>query len=159
VLALLASAGVPALAQAESCDSSTIQYGECGPIPHSGAEKPQHPKSRGGEKSRSTSDKPAPGAEEAEAPQTEDEPEGKHAETAPGSGGNGGNDPGGGGRTTGALGDAHPAAGGSGSKAHHFVQAGGGSSPVLPILAAVAVLAALSIGAVVYRQRRQIPVG
>lgn len=42
--------------------------------------------------------------------------------------------------------------------AHHISQAGGGSSPVLPILVAVAVLAALSIGAVLYRQRRHTPV-
>ncbi len=32
---------------------------------------------------------------------------------------------------------------------------GGGSSPLVPILIAVAVLAAISIGAVIYRQRRQ----
>jgi hypothetical protein len=31
----------------------------------------------------------------------------------------------------------------------------GGSSPLVPILIAVAVLAAIAIGAVVYRQRRQ----
>jgi cobalamin biosynthesis Mg chelatase CobN len=36
---------------------------------------------------------------------------------------------------------------------------GGGSSPLVPILIAIAVLAAISVGAVMYRQRRQRDVG
>ena len=41
-----------------------------------------------------------------------------------------------------------------GQNASHS-QTAGGSSPLVPILIAIAVLAAISIGAVVYRQRRQ----
>jgi len=159
VLVLLASACVPVLAQAETCDSSTIQYGECGAIPHSGLKKPQHPKSRGGEQSRSTPDKPAPGAGEAEAPDSEGEPEGKHAGPSGGSGGSGGNKPGGGGRATIGLADEQAVGGGGAPKVHDLAQSDGGSSPVVPILVAVAVLAALSFGAVIYRQRRHISVG
>ena len=44
------------------------------------------------------------------------------------------------------------------TRRHTTSHSGGGSSPLLPILIAVAVLAALSIGAVVLRQRRQVSV-
>ena len=45
--------------------------------------------------------------------------------------------------------------GGNAAKRAGFVEYGGGSSPLVPILIAIAVLAAISIGVVMMRQRRQ----
>ena len=118
--------------------------------------KPQHPKPGGGRDARVTPGKPPAEAGEAQSPRTEDESEGKHAGGAGGSDGNRGNEAGGGERRTIGLSDEQALGGGS-APTHGFVESGGGSSPVVPILVAVAVLAALSIGSVVYRQRRQIP--
>jgi len=166
VLALLAFACVPALAQAEACDAACIGYkiGNGG-IPKSGVQEPQHPKSRGGGEPKSTPAQPAEPGEEAESPGTgtENEDQGKHAGGVPGRGGDGGNQPGGSkqsaGGTTIAVGDEQAVSGGGAPTVHDLTQSGGGSSPVVPILIVVAVLAALSIGVVIYRQRRHIPVG
>jgi hypothetical protein len=168
VLALLALASCyPALAQARVCDAAEIQYGPCGTIPNSGV-KGKHPNSGGGVKSKSTPDKPPQGGGEAESPGTgtENEDQGKHAGGAGPAGGGDGKGPGGGGSpgdggSQGAqigLGQGRAPGGGS-AAAGHPTHGNGGSSPLVPVLIAVAVLAAISIGTVIYRQRRQIPVG
>jgi hypothetical protein len=153
VLALLAFAGGPTLAQAEVCDASCVQYhlGEGG-IPKSGA-KEQHPNSQGGTKPESTPHKPHQGGGEAESPETgtEDEHQGKHAGGGGGSGGAGGNGPGKGGGSPEAPTSHHD----GGSSSH----LDGGSSPLIPVLIAIAVLAALSLALLAYWHRRRIPVG
>ncbi|HYC82557.1 MAG TPA: hypothetical protein VEB65_12265, partial [Solirubrobacterales bacterium] len=114
-------------------------------------------KPEGGRESQTAPAKPGTGPEEAETSPGEGEPEGKHAEGPGGSGGAGSNGPGGG---KGRIGIAQERAlSGPAAPLAGFAQPGGGSSPLVPILVAVAVLAALSVGAVLYRQRRQIPVG
>jgi hypothetical protein len=166
VLALLAFAGLPPLAHAEDCDSSCVQYnvGEGG-IPKSGVKDPQHPKSGGGSEPISTPNKPSQGGGEAQSPETGDENEsqGKHAGGGGGSPGSNGNPPargGGGTKPEGRVGL------GGAQEATTEPQPGqlpyhssGGSSPLVPILIAVALLAALSIGAAIFRQRRHVPVG
>ena len=167
MLALLASLGLPGLAQARPCDSGGIQYGECGTIPKVGGDDGKHPNSGGGSKPGSTSDKPSQGGGEAESPGTESESEdkGKHAGVAPGPGddggkGNGKGDSGGpgGGRATIGLEEERPVGGGNAAPTDAIPTSGGGSSPLIPVLIAVAVLAAISIGTVIYRGRRRIPV-
>lgn len=81
-----------------------------------------------------------------------------------GNGGDGGNDRDGGhragaGGTRIGIADEQAVGGGEAPKAHDLAQNGGGSSPVLAILITVAVLAAISFGAVIYRQRRHVSLG
>jgi cobalamin biosynthesis Mg chelatase CobN len=82
------------------------------------------------------------------------------APTNNGGGGNGGGESskpsnGGGGSKDG-IGSQEVAGGGTGTPPVHKTEtsSGGGSSPVVPILIAVIVLAAISIGVVLYRQRK-----
>lgn len=149
VIALLAFACAPVFAQAETVyeyENPTIP-GETKPVHHkgknspSGESSPAHSSNApggggtgagpgGGSGGHNVSGNPSTGAE----------------------GGNGQGSPGGsaGGDQSGAGGQlqaGEPAGSTSGS--------GGGSSPLVPILIAIAVLAAISIGAVVIRQRRQ----
>jgi hypothetical protein len=167
VLALLAFAGGPALAQAEVCDASCIEYGGDGPIPHAGLHgQPQHPNSGGGRKAESTPNKPHQGGGGAESPEaeTEDDNQGKHAGGGGGSGDAGGNTPGKGGGSPqagepGGGTGADRGGGDAGAAKAPISDPGGGSSPLIPVLIAIAVLAALSFAAVVYRHRRRIPVG
>jgi cobalamin biosynthesis Mg chelatase CobN len=65
-------------------------------------------------------------------------------------GGNGNKPNGGAGQSEGGISEAHKIGSTSPAKAH----GSGGSSPVVPILIAVVVLAAISIGVVLYRQRK-----
>jgi len=158
VLALLALASFPVLAQAE--DSSSVQYQEAPPeITVPGNTKKAH--------------KSQPGKNTSEA-------EGNASNAPGGGGGSGGsNGPGGnGGSPSNGSSAGNPSTGvGSGSgqsspgNGSTGTQAGsgsgattgnpasasssGGSSPLVPILIAIAVLAAISIAAVMYRQRRQ----
>lgn len=157
VLAVLALALFPGLAQAE--DNSGIQYeSEVPTVPsHESSNIPSNDKSGG-------STKPSEKGSEAS------------SSNSPGGGGTGGsNDPGQGG---GAHSGQSSQAGGGGSQQSgngsqnasgkvNAAQAlptttdasqssgGGGSSPLVPILIAVALLAAISIGYYVSRQRRQ----
>lgn len=101
---------------------------------------------------------PSEPREAAESPGTDPENEGKHAVVPGGNDGDNGNKPDGH-RSDIGIEDRHAVEPVPEPAAHRISQAGGGSSPVLPILIAVAVLAALSIGAVLYRQRRHTPVG
>ncbi|MET0557566.1 MAG: hypothetical protein ABW065_02680 [Solirubrobacterales bacterium] len=157
MLALLALASFPVLAQAE--DSSSIQYQDAPPsIKVPGQGKKTH--------------KSEPGNPTSEA-------EGE-ASNAPGGGGTGPNGSGGGnGSSSNNPSSGNPstgngtspgqAGGGNGSTGGQMgigegtatgsptssSSSDGGSSPLVPILIAIAVLAAISIGAVMYRQRRQ----
>ncbi len=85
-------------------------------------------------------------------PSSKEEEEG-HPSTA--GGGNGGNNPNGGanaGGSEGSIGEQKDLGGTQQGK--NVSQSSGGSSPVVPILIAVVVLAAISIGVVLYRQRK-----
>jgi cobalamin biosynthesis Mg chelatase CobN len=83
------------------------------------------------------------------------EEEGNPSTGAGGNGGNG-NKPGGGANSGGSEGSisAGEKAGGPSTSATNASSSSGGSSPVVPILIAVVVLAAISIGVVLYRQRK-----
>jgi cobalamin biosynthesis Mg chelatase CobN len=157
VLALLALASFPVLAQAE--DSAGVQYEDAPPtITVPGKTKKAH------------KSEPENGSSEADG----------HASTAPGAGGGSGpNGPGGkGGSPSNGSSGGNPSTGGGsgpGQGSHGNGSTGaqqgsqpatasgkpaattssGSSSPLVPILIAIAVLAAISIGAVLYRQRRQ----
>lgn len=83
---------------------------------------------------------------------SKEEEEGK---SSTGGGGNGGNKPGGGanaGGSEGSIGESKDLGGTQQGK--NVAESSGGSSPVVPILIAVVVLAAISIGVVLYRQRK-----
>jgi cobalamin biosynthesis Mg chelatase CobN len=145
----------PALAQAE--DASGIQYSEAPPTATGGHEKTHHEPSA--KSSNSGGGATAPG-------------DSKQANSSSGSGkgsgagnssSNAGDSPGGGG-----TGQGNPAgglSGGEGSSPQQTDQqasavptsheSDSGSSPLVPILIAIAVLAAISIGALVLRSRRQ----
>jgi two-component system, chemotaxis family, sensor kinase CheA len=73
-----------------------------------------------------------------------------------GGGGGGGNPPkgGAGGQPQGSVGEGQEVAPATSPGANVSKSSGGGSSPVVPILIAVVVLAAISIGVVLYRQRK-----
>jgi cobalamin biosynthesis Mg chelatase CobN len=162
VLAVLAIACFPGLAQAE--DNSGIQYESDVPtVPsHESSNIPSKNKS-GGTKAPSES---------------ESESEAKSSESSGGVATGGSDDSGQGGGTP--SGQSNQAGGGDGQKAKNDAQnagagsinaaqplattsdsagdtSDGGSSPLVPILIAVAVLAAISIGYFYYRQRRQGP--
>jgi hypothetical protein len=158
----LALACSPALAQAECTTSSCVQYTESIPKPE-GENTPTHHQQEthakasntgngGSETSHSQGSK---GTKEAEGSEEGESSEEKKAAVAGGnSGGNGQGKPGGsandGGKQT-----MHPGAqNGSGVQTSKSSD-GGGSSPLVPILIAIALLAAISVGVVMVRQRRQ----
>jgi cobalamin biosynthesis Mg chelatase CobN len=159
VLALLAFAGAPALAQAECTESGCAQYEV--EIPESGGgnhNKHSNPEGGGAEPKAHASNQPNAGNGGSESTGGEGQGEGKHAGAAASSAGNNGggnsNGAGGAGKGNEGLGGEQEVSAGSqsGKPASH---SSGGSSPLVPILIAIAVLAAISIGAVIYRQRRQ----
>lgn len=151
VFALSASMLFPALAQAET--ASEVQYKEAISSPYGGnkpvhKEPSAHSSTDGGNtsptsKSPTSSEKGSSG----ESPYSKTE----------GTGGSGG------------TGQGNPESGSNGGKAPPVNQSGqaqatpqsashgdgGGSSPLVPILIAIAALAAISIGAVMFRARRQ----
>jgi cobalamin biosynthesis Mg chelatase CobN len=156
VLALLALASFPVLAQAE--DSSSIQYQDAPPSIKVPGQKKSHPSEPGNPSSEAQGE----------------------ASSAPGAGGTGPNGSGGGGgSSSNNASSGNPSTGngttpgqansGNGSTAGQIgvgpgtatgsptssTTSDGGSSPLVPILIAIAVLAAISVGAVLYRQRRQ----
>lgn len=155
---------MPALAQAECTESGCAQYQV--EIPKSGGDnhnKHSNPEGGGAEPKAHASNQPKVGNGGSESTKGEAEGQGeeKHAGGAAGNngGGNGGGNPNGG--SAGGTGKGSEGLGGeqevsSGSQSGKPVShSSGGSSPLVPILIAVAVLAAISIGAVIYRQRRQ----
>jgi hypothetical protein len=166
VLALLAFACLPALAQAECTDSSCKQYEV--EIPTSGGKEHKHSSPGGGTEPTahaSTPNKPKSGGGGAESPKTgaESETEENQAGAAGGTAGNGGNGPANQGGSPGGNGsnqnqtglEGEKSLGGGTTQGQPASHSSGGSSPLVPILIAIAVLAAISIGAVIYRQRRQ----
>lgn len=156
VLALLALAVLPVLAQA---DSSGIQYEDATPtatthgheIPSGSGGSPAHSSGTHGGGSGSGESSGSGGSSEGGSSK-----EGESAAGGPAkNGGDGGN---------GAKPQGNP---GKGAKNHRASGAkptaknaaekdeGGGSSPLVPILIAIAVLAAVSVAVVAYRQRRR----
>lgn len=158
LLALLMVAALPALAQA---DSSGIQYEtehyEAGVKP-----KPKHSNPGGEKEAEAEASQQPKGQKSGSQPPNQKSGEGEEEKSGAVPAGNGGNNNGGGGRNASpgggnagaetGLGNEKPVATTQGEQASN---SSGGSSPLVPILIAVAVLAAISIGAVLYRQRRQ----
>jgi cobalamin biosynthesis Mg chelatase CobN len=175
VLALLALVLFPVLAHAES--SSGTVYKVEGEVPSieskgstekSAAEKSAtHPKSSNNPAAEGSAVKNG-GSESSEGPEGKGEGESEESQKSSGggggTGGGNGNPPKGGGGEGGGSksgGTSNPQNGISEAKELPKTQSGanisessGGSSPVVPILIAVIVLAAISIGVVLYRQRK-----
>lgn len=164
-LAALILACVPALAQA---DSSEKQY--VPDVPESGI--PQAPKKeKKSEKTEpqakaSTPEKAQTGPSEPSGGEkgSDEESEKQQGGAATGTD-NGGNNDGGsaannnpsgnGSKSSPEISDEKPLGESPTQTGENAAHSSGGSSPLVPILIAVAVLAAISIGAVLYRQRRQ----
>jgi cobalamin biosynthesis Mg chelatase CobN len=162
VLALIAFACVPALAQAECTDSSCKQYEVEIPTAEGEHKKKPGKSQNEPEAEASTPHKAKTGKSEPEGSENGSESEEQHAVGAGNNGGgnnNGGgpsdkgNTPNGGNQASTGLEDEKAL--GSTTQGQNASHSSGGSSPLVPILIAIAVLAAISIGAVVYRQRRQ----
>jgi hypothetical protein len=155
VLALLAFACFPVLAQAE-----TVYETENTNLPGGGGHKPSthHNNPEGSESSPDAEQSGVPGGGGGENGGGGSQPESSKSENAPSQESNP-SSPGGGGHGQGEGGNGAT----KGQKPPSSVQIGepksavsdsGGSSPLVPILIAVAVLAAISVGAVLIRQRR-----
>jgi cobalamin biosynthesis Mg chelatase CobN len=151
----LALACSPALAQAECTSSSCVQYTESIPKPDGGNAPTPSQKTpakasktggNGSEPSRPGGSKKT-GAEKSE----EGEASGKEGVAVPGHNGQG--KPGGSAYGGGKQGMQKGGQNAVGTPASH--SNGGGSSPLVPILVAIAVLAAISVAVVMIRQRRQ----
>jgi cobalamin biosynthesis Mg chelatase CobN len=163
VLALVVFACLPALAQAECTDSSCAEYEV--EIPTSDGKDKNKNKSGAttgaNEPSAGTSNET--GGESPSGEESSEEAEESKGGGVPGKDNGGGNP----GNNGGSPGGDKPTEGKEGLDSGQAVESptqqgqaasssdGGGSSPLVPILIAVAVLAAISIGAVIYRQRRQ----
>lgn len=87
-----------------------------------------------------------------EGPSSKEEEEGKSSMGGGGNGGGGNQSGGNGGGPEGSIGESKEVPGTA--QGHNVAESSGGSSPVVPILIAVVVLAAISIGVVLYRQRK-----
>jgi cobalamin biosynthesis Mg chelatase CobN len=171
VLALLAFVALPNFASAGEVPQYETENTESFKVPNS-TKEPAKPKHNSKESSGKTNEAKAHASENTEGGGTspEEESEGSEKEksqtggTATGNGGgNGGNGGGGessksggnGGKTNDGIGGSEAVAGGgTGTPVAHKTESSGGSSPVVPILIAVIVLAAISIGVVLYRQRK-----
>jgi cobalamin biosynthesis Mg chelatase CobN len=160
VLALLALAAFPVFAHAGSIPEYEVEPET--QLPHS--ETTVKPKPHGGQHHASQTEPKAEGSvagtEKNSKPKSqtsgESESEASTGGTAGGGGpsGNGGNHSGGGpsnGQPESGVGGAQKVAN---TSVKPVSSSGGGSSPIVPILIAVAVLAAISIGVVLYRQRK-----
>jgi cobalamin biosynthesis Mg chelatase CobN len=170
VLALLAFVALPAFANAGEIPQYEVEKTESFKVPNTTTEsvKPKHIT----EGNSGQSNNPAAKASEAgggDGSQKKGEPEesGEKEKSQSGGagagegGGNGGGSEGSqsggnGGKTNDGIGGSEAVTGGgTGSPvAHKTESSSGGSSPVVPILIAVIVLAAISIGVVLYRQRK-----
>jgi cobalamin biosynthesis Mg chelatase CobN len=157
VIALLALACFPVFAHAECVSSSCVQYTEAIPKPE--GEHTSSPGQKTPAKSSSTDDGGAV------APNQPNEPKSSgdsgESESSSNGGGAAANGKGGG---TGQGSPAGSATGKDQSPVQHGNQPKGtpitqssdsGSSPLVPILIGIVILAAVSVGAVMYRQRRQ----
>lgn len=155
VLALLAFASFPVFAQAAG--SGEIEYEN--PLPNA---EGHHGHNTSGEEKIATSSQekgggvtaPSPGSSETAPPSGGSSVESPPSETVGEAGSGSGSRQGNPGES-----GVHRAEGGAGSPAqpHHAAKPadeGGGSSPLVPILIAIAVLAAISVGAVYLRRRR-----
>jgi cobalamin biosynthesis Mg chelatase CobN len=169
VLALLALALFPVMAHAansgEAVYTPELPSIESEPTTHSSSHKATHHQSSNsgqGEKAQATGST----AETTGGVGTESEKSEGHKSPGEGTSSNkgGGNPP-----TGGGGGGGNKPSGGAGAKSNdgisaakevggtpagHVTESSGGSSPVVPILIAVVVLAAISIGVVLYRQRK-----
>jgi cobalamin biosynthesis Mg chelatase CobN len=96
------------------------------------------------------------GGHKKEGSSSKEEEEGHPSMGAGGNGGNGNNSGGGAnaGGSEGSIGESQNLGGTQSGQPVASKSSGGGSSPVVPILIAVVVLAAISIGVVLYRQRK-----
>lgn len=155
VIALLALACFPVLAHAET--SSGVQYDDSLPKVE-GENTPTHHKQTPAKASKTddgggTSPSHSDGSKEADS----EEGDSSAKEGAAGAGHDGGTGQGSPGHS--ANGGANNATNGEGQIASEAPASqstdDGGSSPLVPILIAIAVLAAISVAAVMYRQRRQ----
>jgi cobalamin biosynthesis Mg chelatase CobN len=172
VLALLALALFPVLAHAES-SSGTVYTPEVPTVPTKEPTKPKTPtekppsthKSHNNAQAKGSVAENGAGESSVEPEEEEGSEEGQGKSGGTGGGGGNGNPPRGGGGEGGGNsskgGGGKPADGISPAKevakaqpAANVSESSGGSSPVVPILIAVAVLAAISIGVVLYRQRK-----
>jgi cobalamin biosynthesis Mg chelatase CobN len=165
VLALLALAAFPVFAHAGGIPEYELEKNET-ELP--GSQTTTKPKSDGGHHSGSQTNPAAHGSgaetEKNSESKSETSPEGESESSQQGGGGgggshgNGGNHPGGAEKSNAQskpenkVGSAQKVANTSAKPAPS--SSGGGSSPIVPILIAVAVLAAISIGVVLYRQRK-----
>lgn len=157
VLALLALAFFPVLVQA---DSSGIQYEDAtptatthgSPIPSGSGGSPAHSSGTQGGDSASGGSSNSGSSEAGSSKESESSTAGGVPAKSGGGGGNGDNGQSnlGKGAKNEALSGAKPVGNGTAQK-----DDGGGSSPLVPILIAIAVLAAISVGAVAYKQRRR----
>jgi len=156
----LALACSPAFAQAECTSSSCVQYTESIPKPE-GENTPQGHQKTPAKASKTGQDGGSPsqpggskGPKEAEG---SEESEASEKEGAVGGGNGGGNGQGKPGASAhgGDKKAVHPAAQNQSGVQASKSDDGGGSSPLVPILIAIAVLAAISVAVVMIRQRRQ----
>jgi cobalamin biosynthesis Mg chelatase CobN len=171
VIVLLALVALPSLAQAEGGTTYTPEEIPTFKAPTESSAKPTHKsqpstptnqKAEGSAVNGSESGKVGKSPEGSNGGSSEEEESKGGAAATGGSKGNGGGSGGatpqknGGGTKNGLSGEQEVAGGGNVTPVAHKTEtsSGGGSSPVVPILIAVIVLAAISIGVVLYRQRK-----
>lgn len=161
VIALLALACFPVFAQAECVSSSCIQYTESIPKAE-GESPPPHKKHPAVAKAANNGGASAPdgkagakGSDEemGESAEKESSKEGGVAPVGNGNGGGTGQSNPGGSANHGSEAQVQHGGQKVGTPASHSSDSG--SSPLVPILIGIAILAAISVGAVMYRQRRQ----
>jgi cobalamin biosynthesis Mg chelatase CobN len=152
----LALAFFPALAQAECTSSSCVEYTES--LPEAGNGTSTHHKQNPAKASKSGDGGSNPTGSGKQGSKNAESGEGESSEPGGVAGsGNGSGPPQGkaGGSPNGTSGGGTQNGGQSGSGVPTSESSGGDSSPLVPILIAIAVLAAISVAAVLYRQRRQ----
>jgi cobalamin biosynthesis Mg chelatase CobN len=156
LLALLAMACFPVFAHAEG--SAGIQYEPAPPsaTPHGSQSPSPHSEPKANSSGSSNGGAPAPSGSSHSGSSKKKSPSHEESKVAGGTGASGGGGNGGHNQSS----QGKNAGNAEVSRAKEFEQPapqqgnGGGSSPVVPILIVVALLAAISIGAYVYRQRR-----
>jgi cobalamin biosynthesis Mg chelatase CobN len=172
VLALLALVLFPVAAHAESSSGATyeVEVPSIESKPSTGNSSGKSPTPHQGKnnaKAEGSGANETGGANKGGEPEAEEGSSGGHkkkegssseeeeGKSSMGGGGNGGNKPGGGANAGGSEGSISESKDlGGTQQGKNVAEASGGSSPVVPILIAVVVLAAISIGVVLYRQRK-----
>jgi cobalamin biosynthesis Mg chelatase CobN len=160
VLALLALAVFPVFAHAGGIPEYELSEEETA-VPHETVKAKQKSEAHSSETHKKAEGSVVHTKPNSES-ETESSSESESKQSAGGGTGNGGgNKPGGGGsksegssQSGNKIGGSQEVATSSGVPASSEASSGGGSSPVVPILIAVVVLAAISIGVVLYRQRK-----